>query len=251
VEGGTAYLLEPYAHLPHSRGIPLWDPDALNVVITAADKAGLQIHIHVIGDAALRMALDALEIAQKQNGKRDSRHLITHLHIVDRSDIPRMAKLNVIGVPQPFWHAKGDYFRNIETPYLGYVRAEKAYPMQGLAKAGILLAAASDYPVQVPSPPLLGIQMGVTRCEPGVTDPQEILDPQECMSLADMLTSFTVNGAYANFLETETGSIEPGKMADLVILEKNLFKIPVSEIADVNVLMTMFEGKIVYRDESV
>ena len=251
VEGGTAYLLEPYSHLPDSRGIPLWDPDALNAVITAADKAGLQIHIHVIGDAALRMALDALEIAQKQNGKRDSRHLITHLHIVDRSDIPRMAKLNVIGVPQPFWHAKGDYFRDIETPYLGYARAEMAYPMQGLAKAGILLAAASDYPVQVPSPPLLGIQMGVTRCEPGVTDPQEILDPQECMSLADMLASFTVNGAYANFLEQEAGSIEVGKLADLVILEKNLFKIPATEIADVNVLMTMFEGKIVYRNKSL
>ena len=251
VEGGTAYLLEPYAHLPENRGAPLWDPDALNDVIRAADKAGLQVHIHVIGDAALRMALDALDQAQMKNGKRDSRHLITHLHIVDRSDIARMAKLNVIGVPQPFWHAKGDYFRNIEAPYLGYARAEKAYPMQSLAKAGILLAAASDYPVQVPSPPLLGIQMGVTRCEPGETDPGAILDPQERMSLADMLVSFTINGAYANFLEHETGSIEPGKMADLVILEKNLFKIPVTEIADVNVLMTMFEGRIVYRDSSM
>ena len=93
---------------------------------------------------------------------------------MDRSDIARMAKLNVIGVPQPFWHVKGDYFRDIEARYLGYARAEKAYPMQSLAKAGILLASASDYPVQVPSPPLLGIQQGVTRCEPGETDPGEI-----------------------------------------------------------------------------
>jgi len=251
VEGGTAYLLAPYAHLPEERGAPLWEPDALNEVITAADKAGLQIHIHVIGDAALRMALNALEQAQFENGQWGSRHLITHLHIVDRSDIARMAKLNVIGVPQPFWHAKGDYFRDIEVPILGNARAEKAYPMQSLVKAGMLLAAASDYPVQVPSPPLMGIQMGVTRCEPGVDDPQEILDPQECMSLADMLASFTINGAYANFLEQETGSIEMGKMADLVILDKNLFEIPVTEIADVNVLMTMFEGRIVYRDAAI
>ncbi len=251
VEGGTAYLLEPYAHMPASHGFPLWEPDVLNAVIAAADKAGLQIHIHVIGDAAVRMALDALEAAQKQNGIWDSRHLITHLHIVDRADIPRMAKLKVIGVPQPFWHVKGDYFRDIEARYLGYARAEKAYPMQSLAKAGILLASASDYPVQVPSPPLLGIQQGVTRCEPGVTDPLEILDPRECMSLADMVASFTINGAYANFLERETGSIEPGKMADLVILEKNLFKIPETEIADAKVLMTMFEGRTVYRDASI
>ncbi len=251
VEGGTAYLLEPYAHLPESHGIPLWDPDALNDVITAADKAGLQVHIHVIGDAALRMSLDALEQAQMKNGKMDSRHLITHLHVVDRADIPRMAKLNVIGVPQPFWHVKGDYFRDIEARYLGYARAEKAYPMQSLARAGILLAAASDFPVQVPSPPLLGIQMGVTRCEPGETNPQEILGPEERMTLADMLASFTINGAYANFLEQETGSIEAGKLADLVILEKNLFKIPETEIADVKVLVTMFEGKIIHRDKTV
>ena len=251
VEGGTAYLLEPYAHMPESHGIPLWEQEILNEVITSADKADLQIHIHAIGDAALRMSLDALELAQKQNGKRDSRHLITHLHIVDRSDITRMAKLNVIGVPQPFWHAKGDYFRDIEARYLGYARAEKAYPMQSLARAGIRLASASDYPVQVPSPPLLGIQMGVTRCEAGETDPKEILDPQECMSLADMLASFTINGAYANFLEQETGSIEAGKLADLVVLEDNLFKIPVTEIADVKVLMTIFEGKIIYQDTTV
>ena len=251
VEGGTAFLLEPYAHLPESHGIPLWEQDALDEVITVADKAGLQIHIHVIGDAALRMALDALETTQKQNGTRDARHLITHLHVVDRSDIPRMAKLNVIGVPQPFWHVKGDYFRDIEARYLGNDRAEKAYPMQSLAKAGILLASASDYPVHVPSPPLLGIQVGATRCEPGETDPNEILNPQECMSLKNMLASFTINGAYANFLERQTGSIEKGKMADLVILAKNLFKMPVTEIADVDVLMTMFEGNIVYRHKSV
>jgi predicted amidohydrolase YtcJ len=156
-----------------------------------------------------------------------------------------------VGVPQPFWHHKGVYYQEIDKFYLGNQRAEKEYPMRSLAKAGILLASASDFPVQVPSPPLLGIQLGVTRCEPGETDPNQILDPQECMTLADMLASFTINGAYANFLEHETGSIEPGKLADLVILEKNLFDIPVTEIADVDVWMTMFEGRIVYRDKTV
>ena len=123
--------------------------------------------------------------------------------------------------------------------------------MRSLANAGILLASASDYPVQVPSPPLLGIMLGVTRCEQGETNPDEILDPQERMTLEDMIASFTINGAYANFLEHETGSIETGKKADMIVLENNLFEIPIFEIADTKVLMTLFEGQTVYKDASL
>jgi hypothetical protein len=156
-----------------------------------------------------------------------------------------------VAVPQPFWHVKGDYFRDIEAKYLGYDRAENAYPMKSLAKAGICLAAASDYPVQVPSPPLLGIMLGITRCEPGEADPNEILGPQERMTLEEMIASFTINGAYANFLEHDTGSIKTGKKADLVVLKDNLFEIPIAEIAETKILATMFEGKVVYRDPSL
>ena len=123
--------------------------------------------------------------------------------------------------------------------------------MKSLAAAGVLLAGASDYPVQVPSPPLVGIMMGVTRCERGATDPNEILGPGERMTLAEMIECFTINGARANFLENETGSIEKGKKADLVVLEKNLFAIPETEIADTRVVMTVFEGNTVYRDTAV
>ncbi len=247
VEGGTAYLLEPYAHMPDTCGEPLWRPESLNALFAAADQQLLQIHIHAIGDAAVRMSLDALEHARKENGRRDSRHLITHLHVVDRTDIPRMAALDVIGVPQPFWHVKGDYFQ-LEAEYLGRSRAEQEYPMRSLADAGILLASASDYPVQVPSPPLLGIMLAITRCEPGETDPNEILGPVERMTLEEMIASFTINGARANFMENETGSIEVGKNADMVVLENNLFDISASEIADTKVVMTIFEGKTVYQD---
>jgi predicted amidohydrolase YtcJ len=250
VEGGTAFLLEPYAHMPHTCGEPLWEPENLKDLFAAAEHEKLQIHIHAIGDAAVRMALDALEYARAKTGSRNSRHLITHLHVLERSDIPRLAALNIIGVPQPFWHVKGNYFRNIEAKYLGYDRAEQGYPMRSLAEAGILLASASDYPVQVPSPPLLGIMLGITRCEPGETNPEEILGPQECMTLEDMIASFTINGAYANFLEHETGSIEMGKKADMVVLEDNLMEIPISEIAHTKVLMTLFEGQTVYREAS-
>ena len=110
------------------------------------------------------------------------------------------------------------------------------------------MAGASDYPVQVPSPPLLGIMLGVIRCEPGETDPGEILGPEERMSLGSMIECFTINGARANFLENQTGSLEVGKKADMVVLEKNLFEIPATEIAATKVMMTVFEGNMVYRD---
>ena len=117
--------------------------------------------------------------------------------------------------------------------------------------AGVTLACASDYPVQVPSPPLLAIQLGITRCIPGETDPSQILGPDERMTLEDMIAGYTINGAYAHFVENETGSIEVGKKADLVVLDRNLFDIPATEIADTNVLLTLFEGKAIYRDKSI
>jgi predicted amidohydrolase YtcJ len=248
VEGGTAYLLEPYAHKPDYRGEPLWDQETMNTLFKAVDHAKLQIHIHAIGDAAIRMSLDGLAYAMEHNGKWDSRHLITHLHVVDSADIPRFAELGIIGVPQPFWHVKGEYFWALEVKYLGVERAEKEYPMKSFHDAGVILAGASDYPVQVPSPPLLAIQLGVTRCIPGETNPDEILGPDERMSLEDMIAAYTINGAYANFIEDVTGSIEAGKKADMIVLDRNLFEISESEIADAQVLMTIFEGKTVRRN---
>ena len=250
VEGATAFLLESYAHMPDTCGEPLWDLDNLKSLFAEAEREQLQIHIHAIGDAAIRMSLDALAHARRINGASDARHLITHLHLLDPADIPRMAALDVIGVPQPFWFVKGDYFHNLEAKYLGLDRAEREYPMKSLKDAGVLLAGASDYPVQVPSPPLMGIMLGVTRCEPGETDPGEILGPEERMALEEMIECFTINGARANFLEAETGSIEVGKKADMVVLEKNLFEIPETDIADAKVVMTLFEGNTVYRDTS-
>jgi len=248
VEGGTAYLHEPYAHKPDFRGEPLWEPEYLNALCRAADRANLQIHIHAIGDAAIRMSLDALAYAREQNGQRNSRHLITHLQVVDYADIPRFAELDIVGVPQPFWHVKGKHIWELEVKYLGRERAEIEYPMKSFLDAGVTLASASDYPVQVPSPPLVGIMLGVLRCIPGDPDPNEILGPRERMTLPDMIASFTINGAYANFMEDVTGSIEVGKKADLVVLERNMFDIPTEEIGDVKVLMTMFEGNVVLRD---
>jgi len=249
VEGGTAYLFRPYAHRPDFRGEALWESAALNDLFADLDRRGLQIHIHAIGDAALAMSLDALAHAAAATGRRDAQDLITHLQVVDPDDIPRMAQLNVIGVPQPFWHVKGD-FHELDTYFLGPERAEKMYPMKSLVDAGVRIAGASDYPVQVPSPPLKAVMLGITRCLPGANGPHGILGPQERLSLEEMIAAYTINGAFANYLETQTGSLEVGKKADLVVLEKNLFEIPAETIADVRVAMTVFNGMVVYENPS-
>jgi predicted amidohydrolase YtcJ len=246
VEGGTAYLFEPYAHKPDFRGEPIWEPELLNYTSVALDKENLQIHLHVIGDAAAHITLDALEQAQVLNGKRDSRHLVTHLQLVAPEDIRRFKQLDIVGVPQPFWFKIDEYYRELALPYLGKERADVQYPMQSFIDAGVVMASASDFPVTIPFDPLIAIQTGMTRS--GFDrESNEVLWSDERVGLEDMIQSFTYSGAYANFLENETGSIEVGKQADIIVLDQNLFEIPVSEIAKTKVLMTLVDGKDVYR----
>ena len=246
VEGGTAYLLEPYEHKPEFRGEPIWEREILTDTCVALDQENLQIHLHVIGDAAAHITLDALELAQTSNGKRDSRHLVTHLQLVEPKDIQRFAQLDIVGVPQPFWFKIDEYYDELALPYLGKARADTQYPMQSFIDAGVVMASSSDFPVTIPFDPLIAIQTGITRSStkaPG----KGALWPEESASLEDMLASYTYNGAYANFLENETGSIEVGKRADLIVLEKNLFEIPTTEIAQTKVLLTLVDGKEVFR----
>jgi hypothetical protein len=247
IEGGTGFLLEPYEHRPDSYGELLWPPKKLNEMVVALDAAELQIHFHVIGDGAARLALDALEAAQVKNGERDSRHLVTHLQLVAPEDIPRFKKLGVVGVPQPFWFTVGDYYWKLALPYLGKQRADSQYPMKSFVEAGVIMASASDFPVTIPFNPVIGIQTGITRSEKGDV-PEEVLWPEEKVSLEQMIESFTFNGAYANFEDKTTGSLEAGKHADLVILDRNLFEVPINEVDEVKVLATLIDGEFVYRD---
>ncbi|MGB2963913.1 MAG: amidohydrolase [Anaerolineales bacterium] len=247
IEGGTAYLLEPYAHKPDFRGEPIWSPELLNKTSAALDKKKIQIHLHVIGDAATRITLDALEHAREKNGAWDSRHSVTHLHLVDPSDIKRFKELEIIGIPQPFWFKVDDYYHELALPYLGLERADRQYPMGSFLDAGVVMASASDFPVTIPFDPLIAIQTGITRSSTEDSS-QGVLWPEEKASLEDMIVSFTYNGAYANFLEDELGSLEVGNKADLIILENNLFEIPADQIAKTKVLLTMIDGNVVYQE---
>lgn len=249
VEGATAYLEKPYVH-KETHGELIWKQDVYNQTAVALDKAGFQLHVHSIGDASTRIALDGMELAEKQNGKRDARHSLVHLQLVNESDFARFKNLGAVGIVQPFWFMQEEgYYDEIEVPYLGRERAEKEYPMKSFLNHGARVASSSDYIVTPEFNPLHGIQQGITRIEEGVIDPSKIANPKERLTLAEMIASFTIDGAYANHVDNITGSIEVGKQADLIVLDQNLFKLPAEQIKDAKVVLTMVEGKEVYRQK--
>jgi predicted amidohydrolase YtcJ len=260
IEGHTGYLLKPYADAgkyngnPDYRGMPMWSQDVLNEASSAALKAGFRLHYHAIGDAAVRMALDAISAAEKSSGRKDLRPGITHLQLVDPADLPRFKTLGVIAVTQPYWFVSDKYyFWNIQVPYLGKKRADLEYPMQSFFKQGVLVASSSDYPVTLPPDPLEGIETGILRWFQGASRGSEILWPSERCSITEMIDSFTINGAKSLFLEKTSGSLEAGKSADFIILNRDIFKTPVQEIGDAKktrVLATFFQGRQVYSNSA-
>jgi len=145
---------------------------------------------------------------------------------------------------------KDGYDHNLQVPYLGQARVDDEYPTRSFFEAGVPVASSSDYPVTIPCHPLIAVQTGITRREPGNADPAAVVWPEESVSLERMIHSFTINGAIAHFLESETGSIEAGKSAALIVLDCNLFEIPVEEIGRVKVRMTVFKGKTLDEDEA-
>jgi len=254
LEGGTAYLEEPYLHQP-GNGELLWDPEHYNEMCAALDRAGIQIHVHSIGDASTRITLDGFAYARAQNGARDARNMVTHLQLVHPEDVARFADLGVIAVPQPYWFAVDTYYHQA-VDYVGRARADTQYPMRSFFDAGVTVASASDYPVSWPPDPLLAIEMGITRTVPLgseiYVDPdfETPLNPEERVGIEQMIESFTINGAYAIFMEDEIGSLEVGKKADFVVLSQNILEIDPRSIHETTVLLTYFAGREVYRSEA-
>jgi len=249
VEGKTAYLLEDYADTPGYKGEPLWQQDQLNEMFAKADSIGITVHSHAIGDAAVRMVIDACEYANTQNGDKGNRHAITHLQVVEPSDIVRMAELKMIASVDTYWFCKEPgYFYELEMPYLGEEKANREYPMKSFFDAGITVATASDFPVTVPSMPLAAIQTGVTRCD-RFGDPTTLQNPAERVSVEQMIESCTINVAYQLFEEELYGSIEMGKSADLIILDQNILEIDPLKIGSTEVLRTLLKGETIFKAE--
>jgi predicted amidohydrolase YtcJ len=247
IESRTAALLKPYLNQGNYAGDLVWPPAKLNPFVERLDKEGFQIHIHAIGDRGIRTALDALEAAEKANGTRDARPMLAHIELIDPQDVLRFAKLAVIPNFQPLWAWADPYIKDLTIPQLGKERSRWLYPIRSVASRGATLAMGSDWPVSS-SNPLDGIEVAVRRQDPNDDADDKPFIPEEQISLETALAAYTMGSAYANFRENNAGSIEPKKLADIIVLSQNLFEIPARDINKTKVLLTLFEGKEVYRD---
>ena len=244
IESGTAALLEPYLDRKGDAGKPTYSQPVLDSLATALDRNGWQVHVHAIGDRAIRMTLDAFEHARLASGARDARHTITHLQLIDPADLPRFRQLGVVANFEPFWANGDEYLTRLAEPALGPKRSRWLYPIRSVAKEGAVVSAGSDWSVSSLAP-LDGIQVAVTHRPPDAPD-QPTWRPEEAVDLPTAIAMYTINAAYQNHLERETGSIEVGKLADLVVLERNLFDVPADELHAVRVTRTFLEGKTIY-----
>jgi predicted amidohydrolase YtcJ len=241
----TALFLEPYTDDPRKSGIQVADMYPEGIMeqrIRKADRQGLQVAIHAIGDKANRIILDIFEKVVRENGERDRRWRIEHAQHLHPEDITRFSRLGILASVQPY-HAIDDG-RWAETK-IGPRRARTTYAFRSLLEGGASLVCGSDWTV-APLDPLAGIYAAVTRRTLDGVHPQGWV-PQEKISLEEAIKGYTLNGAYSEFAEDRKGSITPGKLADLVVINRNLFEIPVEDINQVRVKMTVSGGRIVYQ----
>lgn len=248
LETQTGAVLEPYLGRDRSRGTLNWSPDRLREMAIALDRAGFQIHVHAIGDRAIRETLDALDAVAAANGARDRRPALAHIQLFAPSDIARFRRLGAVASFQPLWAYEDSYIRDLTVPFLGPERSRWLYPIASVARTGAVIAGGSDWSVSSMNP-LDGIEVAVTRRDPTAGDGPAWI-PEERVDLATVLAAYTIGSAWASFREHDSGSIEPGKLADLVVIDRNLFEIPATAISDAKVLLTLFEGREVWRDPS-
>ena len=217
--------------------------DELNALYEKFDAMGVQIHTHAIGDGAIRIALDAYEHAFLANGPNDNRHQIVHLQLIDEEDIPRFAELNVAANFQCMW-CYPDVYIDLAVDIVGAERVQKFYPVRSIKDTGAMLVGGSDWDVSSLNP-LDAIETAVRRQDP-YEDTGRVLGEDQGIDLITALDMYTRNAAYIMRLEDKTDSIEVGKRADLIVLDRNLFEIPVTEINETRVLLTIMDGKTVY-----
>jgi len=248
LENHTGALLEPYCdgHGGHAdnSGLTFVDPDELAAAVTELDARGFQVHVHAIGDRAVRQSLDALAAARAANGPNANRHHIAHLQLVHPQDVPRFATLDVAANCQAYWAQSEPQMDELTLPFLGPERAQWQYPFADLRRAGARIAMGSDWPVTTANP-LEQIEVAVTRIDPDNRDNDPFL-PHQRLALADAVAAFTTGSAHINH-DDEAGRIEVGARADLAIVDRDIFADDAGPVADAAVVVTLASGQIVYE----
>ncbi|MGP8297236.1 amidohydrolase [Streptomyces inhibens] len=255
-ENFTAGMLEPYLDgcgcATANSGLSFIEPGLLAEAVCVLDRSGFQVHFHALGDRAVREALDALAAARTANGVNDNRHHMAHLQLVHPDDIGRFASLDVAANIQALWAAHEPQMDELTIPFLGPERAALQYPFGDLRRAGARLVAGSDWSVSSPNP-LWGIHVAVNRAvpveapnAPGTPEPCAPFFPEQALTLAQALTAYTAGSAWVNHLDEVTGTVEAGKCADLVVLDRDPFAHPSLEIADTRVSRTYIDGQLVF-----
>ena len=237
----TAAMIAPYEGTSE-RGEPQIAPAHLADAVTRLDALGMQSHFHAIGDGAVREALDAVAAARRADGRSDTRPMISHLNVIDPADQPRFGQLGVAAIFQPLW-AVNEPYMDLTKAKIGPVRSRYIYPEAGVLKGGGMLAYGADWSVASANP-LEGIEVTMTRIAPEGT--REPLLPEQAVSLETALKAYTLNVAFVNHLDKITGSIMPGKSADLIVLDQDLFRIRPRDIHRTRVLVTLFQGREVF-----
>ena len=254
----TAALLEPYRVNKGTKRNPRWAPgtsrgptyfrqQVANRAIAALDAAGWQVHVHAIGDRAVRSALDAFENARRRGGRSGNRHTITHLELIHPSDFKRFGRLGVMASMQLHWAERDSYTVDSLKPYIGARRWRWVYPAGSLARAGATLCGGSDWPVD-PLLPFRQIEIAVNRTADEVYEGYpKPLWRQEGLSLRASLAMHTRNSAFQLHQEKLTGQIRRGFAADLIVLDRDVLRAPLKRVSKTKVDLTMVAGGIVHR----
>jgi predicted amidohydrolase YtcJ len=248
LEGETAAVLEPYIGLHHS-GELILEPDALNAAVTRFDAMGMQVHMHAIGDRAVRAGLDAIAAARQANGPSNNRHHISHLQMIHVDDIERFAALDTAANFQALWAWPDDWIMELNLPVLGEERVQGMYPIASVARAGGRIVGGSDWNVSSANP-LDAIETAVRR-QDALAENGPALNEGERVGLALMIDAYTINAAWLMHHEKQTGSIEVGKHADLVVLDRDVFAVPATQINEARVLETLLDGQTVWPRQPI
>jgi predicted amidohydrolase YtcJ len=245
VEAHTAAMLAPYSDDPSQSGKLFWNPDQYKTTIADLDRRGLQIFTHAIGDKAVHLALDAYQNAEEVNHTKDARPRIEHIETISAQDIDRFGKLGVVASMQPLHSYPDEDTLSVWARNIGPERASRPWVWRSIAAKGGVLAFGSDWPV-VTLNPWRGVQTAVTR-QTEAGEPPGGFVPEQRLSLEDAIRAYTLGAAFAGRRDKTEGSIEPGKLADFIVLDRDLFKIEPAQIGKTEVLLTMVGGKVVWE----